>query len=68
MKLDAWPNCETPDCQYKVCLWAGTGRCAPCSLRALGADEMIRLWNAAHPTDPWDSPYPPGDRRGVHTI
>lgn len=29
--LDRWPNCSTPDCENKACLWLSTGKCFPCS-------------------------------------
>lgn len=49
--LAAWPNCPTPDCQYKVCTWAGTGLCSPCSERLIGKAEMDRRYNETHPAE-----------------
>lgn len=34
--LDAWPNCSTPDCPNKVCLWLSREKCFPC---ATGVDR-----------------------------
>ena len=48
MRFKDWPNCPTPDCQFKVCTWAGTGRCSPCSKAKLGEVEMQRRYNATH--------------------
>lgn len=49
LSLEEWPNCETPDCEYKVCLWARTNLCARCSQRVLGLDEFFRRFVIAHP-------------------
>lgn len=46
--LDDWPNCGTSDCQYKLCKWAGTGLCHPCSVKQLGYDEMQRRYVVTH--------------------
>lgn len=43
-----WPPCQTPDCEYGVCLWADTGLCFPCSERLIGREELIRRFNATH--------------------
>ena len=43
-ELAAWPNCTVPDCENKACLWAGTGRCHPCSERLVGQAEMERRY------------------------
>lgn len=59
-----WPNCSTPDCENKVCVWATATLCAPCSLSLVGPDEMIRRWNATH-DEPWDMPFAPGDTRSI---
>lgn len=48
MRAQDWPNCPTPDCQWKVCLWGGTGRCAACSRAMLGAVEMDRRYADTH--------------------
>ena len=37
--LSWWPNCETPDCEYKRNLNLGTVYCFQCSLRFLGITE-----------------------------
>jgi hypothetical protein len=39
-KVIDWPNCSTPDCENKVCIWAKTGMCHPCSVKRLGKAEM----------------------------
>jgi hypothetical protein len=46
--LDWWPNCSTPDCALKVCLWAGTGLCAKCSACLLGEAELEARYVATH--------------------
>jgi hypothetical protein len=48
-----WPNCDVPDCENKACVWAGTGRCHPCSVRLVGREEMDRRYSATRisPTD-----------------
>lgn len=46
-----WPNCATPDCENKCCMWAGTGRCYPCSERLLGKAEMDRRYAATRNDD-----------------
>lgn len=46
--LSAWPNCPTPDCPNKVCLWADTGMCYPCSEYALGKSEMEVRYTETH--------------------
>lgn len=46
-----WPNCATPDCEHKACVWAGTGQCYPCSERRLGKSEMDRRWAATRVED-----------------
>jgi len=55
MKFEDWPNCPTPDCQFKVCVWAETGRCAKCSEAMLGKAEMDRRYAATH-TDGYLNP------------
>ena len=47
--LDAWSNCPTPDCENKVCIWAGTGLCHPCSVRVVGREEMKRRYVETDP-------------------
>jgi hypothetical protein len=39
-ELAWWPNCATPDCPNKRCLWSGTALCHQCAVHALGAGEM----------------------------
>ena len=41
-----WPNCPTPDCEWKVNAWAGLGHCSPCSKRIVGPAEMQHRYNA----------------------
>lgn len=48
--LRQWPNCPTPDCEYKVCTWARTGLCHPCSVRRLGKAQMDELYEQTHPS------------------
>lgn len=48
MKFKDWPNCPTPDCQFKVCVWARTGLCAKCSDAMLGNAEMDRRYDETH--------------------
>lgn len=52
--LCGWPACPTPDCEYGVCSWAGTGLCFPCSEQLIGRDELIRRFNSTH-DKPWES-------------
>lgn len=51
--LTGWPNCTTPDCENKQCLWGGLPLCFPCSERVVGREEMIRRYNATHDTS-WE--------------
>ena len=52
-ELTLWENCPTPDCEYKICRWAGTGYCYPCSRRILGLskEEMDKRYIATHDKD-----------------
>ena len=50
--LDTWANCPTPDCQWKVCTWARTGVCCPCSVALVGQAEVDRRFTETHPDDP----------------
>ena len=39
--LARWPNCATPDCHHKTCVWSPRrDLCYPCSVRVLGVDAM----------------------------
>jgi len=51
VKFEDWPNCPTPDCQFKVCMWAGTGLCAKCSEARIGKGEMDRRYADTHDDD-----------------
>jgi hypothetical protein len=53
--LLTWPNCATPDCEYKANRWAGLGLCTPCSTRVLGEVELQRRYDATRVS--------PADRR-----
>lgn len=57
--LDTWPNCATPDCEYKCCTWSGTVYCAIHAQESIGPDELTRRYNATHER-PWDFPVAPG--------
>lgn len=46
--LDAWPNCPVPDCEHKVCTWAGVGLCHPHSIDRIGRDEVERRYWQTH--------------------
>lgn len=48
---EIWPNCATPDCENKRCLWSGTPLCYPCAVLALGQVEMDAAYKATHPDD-----------------
>ncbi len=48
LDLDFWPNCITPDCEFKCCTWSETPYCHHCAKARLGEAEMIRLYNASH--------------------
>ena len=43
-----WPNCITPDCEYKQCTWSAMEYCFTCCERQVGPQEMIRRYNATH--------------------
>ena len=44
-----WADCQTPDCEYKVCLWAGVGLfCYLCSVQMVGKAEMQRRYAETH--------------------
>ena len=47
--LDSWPNCATPDCHHKRCLWSGTVYCHPCATQLLGPEELERRYEHTHP-------------------
>lgn len=49
LTLENSPNCPTPDCPNKVCLWAGTGVCHPCSEVRLGRIEFQIRYEETHP-------------------
>lgn len=53
-ELAAWPNCDTPDCEYKACTWAGLGLCHPCSVRCVGKAEIDRRYTTTHPNGEWN--------------
>lgn len=54
-ELARWPNCAVPDCENKATLWAGTGRCHPCSVRLVGRVEMDRRYTATrNPDGSWN--------------
>lgn len=58
--LDGWPNCATPDCPNKCCMWSGTDKCFVCWTglpremhgeerdRALAANGMLPIVRAAY--------------------
>lgn len=46
VEADGWDVCPTPDCENKVCRWGGLGVCHPCSVRLVGAEEMLRRYHA----------------------
>jgi hypothetical protein len=53
--LADWPNCATPDCQFKSCRWAGLGLCYGCSVFAIGRKEMDRRYDATRlPSGEWN--------------
>lgn len=41
-------NCETPDCEGKVCTWASTAFCAWCVEVRVGRDELTRRYDLTH--------------------
>jgi hypothetical protein len=50
--LSHWPNCATPDCEYKTCTWSPwPTRCFKCGERLLGRERMIEAYNATHGGD-----------------
>jgi hypothetical protein len=48
MKMKDWPNCSTPDCGNKVCLWASLTKCYKCCERIYGTEFMKDLYNITH--------------------
>jgi hypothetical protein len=59
VQADGWPACPTPDCGNKVCRWAGTDLCHPCSERALGKEEMERRYRITRaPDGSWNGVVP----------
>lgn len=46
--LVPWPDCETPYCPYKVCLWGSDTRCYPCEEKLAGADVMRVRYALTH--------------------
>ena len=47
MRFEDWPTCPTIGCDNRVCLWAGTGKCAPCSEQEIGDEETKELHTLA---------------------
>ena len=53
--LDAWPNCATPDCQNKTCLWAPSpDLCYPCNERFYGKVLMDTQYALTHKDEKYD--------------
>ena len=42
--LPIWPNCSTPDCPNKTCLWSPVPLCYPCSEFCVGREVMRLAW------------------------
>lgn len=49
-----WPNCQTPDCPNKLCMWSGLPLCFPCGERAMGREYMMARWTMTHPGISWE--------------
>lgn len=47
--LDTWPNCATPDCENKRCMWSGEVWCHPCCVYKFGKAELDRRYRVTHP-------------------
>lgn len=43
-----WVNCETPDCEFKVCYWASDRLCFKCCEAIVGLAAMIAQFNRTH--------------------
>ncbi len=54
--LEAWPNCATPDCKNKRCIWSGEKECYQCCVRKVGKAEMDRRYEVTHPGMKADDP------------
>lgn len=39
-----WPNCPTPDCPFKICIWAKENLCYKCTEVKIGSDEIYRRY------------------------
>jgi len=48
MNINDWPNCPTPDCENKICLWANSGLCYKCSEAVYGKEEMKAQYNRTY--------------------
>jgi hypothetical protein len=44
-----WPDCATPECTNKVCMWAGEKLCHPCAVRKVGRAEVDKRYADTHP-------------------
>lgn len=67
--LTDWPNCATPDCEWKVCTWAHPSLCGCCAKAILGDVEMIRRYDATHEhTWAWSLAHPDADNFLLPTV
>lgn len=47
--LAAWPNCATPDCGNKTCVWSPLPTiCYPCGVARLGKSAMDEVYEVTH--------------------
>jgi hypothetical protein len=51
INYDNWPNCTTPDCENKICLWAQKGLCAKCTKKRFGQAYMDNMYEKTHYPD-----------------
>lgn len=52
MNTEEWPDCPVKWCEYKVCLWAGTGKCFIHSKQEIGGEKLALLYRETHPGIP----------------
>lgn len=47
--LDTWPNCATPDCPNKCCVWGlDPAYCYPCNVWMFGEGPTEQRYGEAH--------------------
>lgn len=50
-RLIEWPNCTTPDCEFKKCMWSGTDLCYNCFRDKVGIRAVMQRYSDTHPAE-----------------